>query len=56
LDLLLRRALQAAAPLALILPNQVFRHVAEYSCKPKFGTGFCKFSPRRANKWERISA
>ena len=47
LNLLVRRALQTASPLTLILPNGVFRHVAEYNGKSKFRIEFCTFSPRR---------
>ncbi|BFU91649.1 MAG: hypothetical protein NTAFB01_28360 [Nitrospira sp.] len=50
LNLLVRGALQTTAPLTLILPNHVFRHVAEYNCKSEFRTEFCKFLPRRAAK------
>jgi hypothetical protein len=33
LNLLVGRALQRGTPLTLILPNHVFRHVAESNCK-----------------------
>ncbi|SRR6185437_8982304 len=50
LNILVRRALRTAAPLTLILPDSVFRHVSEYSCKSKFRTEFCKFPTSRAQK------
>jgi hypothetical protein len=45
LNLLVGRALQRGTPLTLILPNHVFRHVAEYSCKSMFRKELPLFSP-----------
>ncbi|HBR50562.1 MAG TPA: hypothetical protein DEA71_10800 [Nitrospira sp.] len=44
--LAVRMVLEIAAPLAMILGTQKFRHVAEYTGNPPMHTAYCQFTPK----------